>query len=645
MNGIDGMPFPDGRVDAYVPPDSRPIIDANLDPTGPDGVNITAPMDGVVITTNRFTAACTAMPDAASMSPVAEVVFNVRDSGGGEVQVAAGSTGTATWEGLINVESLPNGAVTIQCVATDEAGVSAADEITVYIDHGPTIEVIRPANGDGVHGNINIQVRATPDPALPGDTMAGIADVKAFVSGVEIAVTDAGGGVYTGMVRADDPVRFMPPLEGPISFRAEATNQRGVTREARTIFDVDNTGPTVDFITPTPGQLVGGIITVRAMVSDPHGVDPDSVLAVFGTGSSAITSFSLRPTAAANIYEATYDSRELRQLAAALLGPSVQLVYPTLTVRARDLPGNEGAVGELVGMDYTPPIASLDPPVIREGQWETLTDQNVCSFIFDPVGEDAVDDETTLAQLSEFRARVEDRGNQATASSSVYVPFATVDETTVQLFVLDTTSQAMSPGDALIVDTDGDGACDDINPMLRPTSVLSMTTDALVVDFDPIGASGSSDFNPDGAGYVGWANCNAPTPLPIPFHPGPLCLTTDASRVIQDEVNTLNIIYGIPAFFDEACMGIPFDSVASNVQDGWACVAVRAVDRLGNVGVSPALRVCFDHDFSGDCVGAPTGFDCKGIYTRMPDGTEMTNQTGSCTTVDFPPFEVHQIGR
>ena len=48
------------------------------------------------------------------------------------------------------------------------------------------------------------------------------------------------------------------------------------------------------------------------------------------------------------------------------------------------------------------------------------------------------------------------------------------------------------------------------------------------------------------------------------------------------------------------CVGNQFDAFANNLHDGWACMAVRAGDKLGNVQVSRVLRVCVDHDGVGN---------------------------------------------
>ena len=51
---------------------------------------------------------------------------------------------------------------------------------------------------------------------------------------------------------------------------------------------------------------------------------------------------------------------------------------------------------------------------------------------------------------------------------------------------------------ALIVDTDGDGWCDSINPLLTPTTEPPVTNDqVLKVRLAPVETAGSANFLPD----------------------------------------------------------------------------------------------------------------------------------------------------
>jgi hypothetical protein len=69
-------------------------------------------------------------------------------------------------------------------------------------------------------------------------------------------------------------------------------------------------------------------------------------------------------------------------------------------------------------------------------------------------------------------------------------------------------------------------------------------------------------------------------------------------------------------------VGNQFDAFANNIRDGWACLAVRAADKLGNEQVSRVLRVCIDHNSDGvECPHQP--------LTAIVGGTPITVTTAS----------------
>jgi len=70
-----------------------------------------------------------------------------------------------------------------------------------------------------------------------------------------------------------------------------------------------------------------------------------------------------------------------------------------------------------------------------------------CSWLFDPVGPDAVDDGDVVTQLFDVRVRAEDNGNTALTGEPDWVPIGGVDQGQVQLFILNNISRP------LVVDT------------------------------------------------------------------------------------------------------------------------------------------------------------------------------------------------
>jgi hypothetical protein len=609
------------NIDARPRADAAPVIDAGPIVPGVDGavstangptVVVVSPAAGEVVSGQNVVVVCDATPNTTTNSPV--VAMTVTVAGAGAPVLA----GTATlglgdvWQASVPVATFGNGPLVVSCNATSADDGKGHVEQTAALDLGPRIVVSRPLAGSAQHGQLDIDFEVLASPISTDDTMAGVTSVSADLASHTVTLTDAGGGRRTASVKIDDPEVFKPILAGDQILRIIATNQRGVTRELVVPIFVDNLGPVITLTSPEAGEMVGGLMLVEAeVVDEPGGVRPGSVVAVIANGVTPLAEFPLT-SADGTTWSGVYPTGELRAVVEEIYGPTAVVVFPTVSVRARDIPGNEASVGMTVVLDYTPPVASLDPPMVREG---ALKDGVLeCSRAFDPVGIDATNDLQSVRQISEFRARIEDRGNLAPTTSGVVFYFAGVDDTQVQLFVLDNTDEAVGLGDALVVDTDGDGRCDDINPMLRPTSGPVGPSDALAVQMTPLSGAGNAWFLEDPAGYAGYPGCTARSGTFVA--PNAVCLgASGLQRVIERPATGSPEIYTIAPVDDEgACMGFPFDSLANDIQDGWACVAVRVVDNLGNVGVSRPLRVCIDRDGDGSdgCPALPS-------YNNLPD--------------------------
>jgi hypothetical protein len=87
------------------------------------------------------------------------------------------------------------------------------------------------------------------------------------------------------------------------------------------------------------------------------------------------------------------------------------------------------------------------------------------------------------------------------------------------------------------------------------------------------------------------------------------------------------------------CVGDYWDWRQAIPNGGPVCVAVRAEDTLGNVGVSPPLRVCLQRSSGGyDCAGDPTFrlHDCaSGTY----NGASVTCQLPATFQPGFQPLD------
>ena len=231
---------------------------------------------------------------------------------------------------------------------------------------------------------------------------------------------------------------------------------------------------------------------------------------------------------------------------------------------------------------------------------KVIGDGPSCSWAFDPVGPDAVDDGDMVTQLFDVRVRAEDNGNMPLTGTADFVPIGGVDQGNVKLLILSNTSRP------LVVDTSNppDGFCDDINPDLVPTTNPQTDVDAQLVSMVPMAPVQGADFSPD----LGVACSTAMTQSPP--DPGAFCATTanvskaqfaagDATPHCYTMTEVLSYSVNLPSIYTIGpivadglqCAGRQFDA-SNNLKDGWACLAATANDTLGNKQVSRPIRIC-----------------------------------------------------
>jgi hypothetical protein len=493
----------------------------------------------------------------------------------------AGAVGTATTyvyaETPVDLSGLASGNYELHLGAKTVSGAIGTAVRGFRADSGPTITIMKPAQGNAYKGSIAAQVTITDAIFAP------ISGVTMSVGSHVLTPSGPTGTPANQWTTLIDFTAYMPPLDGDQLFAVTAANSNGTKTSSSVRFVIDNQGPSIDMTVPTVGTIIGSLVTIGAVVTDPSNVLDSSVVAVVAHGNETFT-VNLDPDATtAGRYSHQFDTRLL----------DIHDLYPTISFRASDLLGNESSIGYTVALDNTPPLADLDPPVHfrarvkNAGIWS-------CSWEFDPLGSDAVDDGEKTAQLFDIRARVEDRGNTPLFGGADVIPISLVDPARVELLVLDDTTQP------LVVDSNGDGVCDKINPLLVPTTTPMSSKDALLVNMVPITPTGVSDMTSDPS------ILNDPT-LPCSpgndaAHPDPLCFTTDLTYAIPYTSGSEPAIWTLAPVVAGAlqCVGNQFDAFANNVHDGWSCMAVRAADKLGNMQVSRVLRVCVDHDGIGN---------------------------------------------
>jgi hypothetical protein len=471
----------------------------------------------------------------------------------------------------------------LQVTATTAGGIAGTATLRIYVDGGPIITFLQPADAAYVKGSVVVT-------AMVVDSRSSIANVTFSIGQNVIAPKDIAINSASQYSTTIDFASYNPPLDGLQIVTVTATNGNGNVSVATRKFTIDNDGPTISATKPATGDMIGKIISIEAMVDDPAGVMKSSVVAVVANGDVHFEINLVQGTD--GIYRNLFDTTQLPSYA----------IFPSLSFRAQDVLGNESSMGYLVSLDNTPPILDLDPPA----NFQLIRKDGICSWPLDPVGPDAVDDGAVVTQLFDIRARIEDRGNTPLTGTTDFIPIAAVDPATVKLLILDDTSLP------LVVDTSDppDGICDDINPDLVPSVSPLSSKAAQLIDMVPLPANaGSGDYTP-----LPGSNCSGKDTSP----PLALCDTTlNAAKYPQYMTYLLGyaVNLALPSIWTIApvvadglrCAGTQFDA-SNNLKDGWACLAVEASDKLGNKQVSRPIRICVvGQPGSTACAAAASG--------------------------------------
>ena len=651
--GANNFPTPAPGDDSGLPP--RVVPDA-AEPREagstipPDGAMLDAPLlkvtveiespkkDDTAVASARFTPAVNVTIDssqAKDADTVAEVLATVTKMGAKMAATSAKLSETKLeqvpetaiaihrfTDTPVDISNLDSGTYELKVSARTVGGIMADATVSFVVDAGPIIRIDSPGENKYYRNSVTVDVTVT-DPLF-----GPVENVTMLLGQRTLTVSGPAGpnnSQYTGTI---DFGSYDPPLEGDQLLTVRARNRKGTETVVRRKFVSDNKGPDITMTVPATGALIGRVIAISAVVKDAAGVLDSSVVAVVAHG-NVMFEVKLEPAPAGSAappgtYQALFDTTRL----------PVNAIYPSISFRASDIPGNQSSVGYLVSLDNTPPLAELDPPVNfhmvkRDGDFYR------CSWPFDPLGTDSVNDGDTRNQLFDIRARIEDEGNRPLFGGADVIPISGIDDTRVQLLILDDTSNP------LVVDTNNDGVCDAINPLLTPTTTPMSDKDALLVNLAPIAPTGSADYTPSvpppGAPCISGADNKSPDLL---------CLGTTSLTTVIPYSSNQPAIYGIPPLLAGGqCVGRQFDALANHVADGWICLAVQVSDKLGNTQVSRPLRVCIDKDgMGGECgAGKPPMPDCTGTQTASKPNV-VIDGSKHCTAWDsFPATEFRRV--
>jgi hypothetical protein len=518
------------------------------------------------------------------------------------------------YSGSVATRTLTSGAysLVVRGVTLDgQVGLAAR---RLIVNAGPIIDILRPVPSEPTKSQLTYDFTVRIAPELSSAT---IGSVTASIG--SCAVTLPAPTVASGIQRyssSADLTACNPALgDGEQQFRVTATDSSSITAVETVTFIIDRKGPDITILSPTASQISGGIVNVTATVTDPSGVAPGSVFATISHGGTSFTFPLDQDPVTMDNYTSTFDTRRF--------GDSSLIQYPAVEVQADDILGNHSTTGGLLfTIDTVPPVGDLDPPLAEIFTLKQPANPNICSVPFDPVGTEAVDDLQIVPQVFSVRAEVYDRGNAGVGAPFGF--YSGVDFVT--FYMLDDTSRP------LVVDTDGDGICDSINPaVIAVSGIAPGPSQAVALKMVQVPAGGTPDNEPTLDLYAA-PNCQAGTDM---GPPKPLCRVTNLTIAIQDFDSKAPLIWTLPPVVanDLECLGLPFDALANHIADGWACAAIAFADKAGNHSVSRPLRLCINKSGDKTCPDPGPAPNCTGT---MNPTTGVVNPSVPCTARTIP---------
>ncbi|HEU5074025.1 MAG TPA: hypothetical protein VFU02_07625, partial [Polyangiaceae bacterium] len=542
-------------------PPSAPVV-AILSPE--DATTPEAVYDATLEVSCKVTQAET--PGSTPPDPASVVVELLNDEELVDSQAGVEGEDADVYEASFAVQNVPPGSITVRCSATDTSTdpVIGSHEVQAFVDHGPNVTVVTPLPdaAESPLGAVVFEYEVTPAEIVEDDTGAAVELVELTVKGQDFAISPSEDDptLYRTTIDFSDPTIFPEVPEGSVSVALTATNARGIARAERYDFLLDATGPAVFIDSPRDGAVVGGTVNlVIGLPEDASGINLDTLEVQLNS-----TTYHYDP----NGTWAAGEEEVVFQFEAAALGGGAQI---TVNVRVEDNAGNLSTTSALFYIDEFGPIVMLDPPNFR-----AVNDNGQCSYSFDPLGS-SPDHAARVDSTEVYRALVWDRTN---SSGGSVLHMAGADDDSVQLFV-------RRPDAPLVVDTTSDGICDDI-----------ADADALAFqDLEPLDAAGSPWFGEaeadPGPDVPPRGECLGGTATSPPDY---LCDDESDLRTVvhHSNVTSESVVYAIaPGQNSPLCQGLEWElTTVFPSYEGWVCLAARALDAVGNRGVSKPLAVC-----------------------------------------------------
>lgn len=512
------------------------------------------------------------------------------------------------FEAVFDMSSQKNGALKFTCTAKDQTTHTGSGSMNTLLDLGPTISLSDPKD-KGIYAlkspfKIKFTVAAAPigDP----DDASKATSVKLTIGGVDTPISESNDtpGLYQTSIDFTDKTNYpVAPTSAQIQvFASDGRKPTAATRRVQADVTIDGDGPTITVMSPANFTIQHGSVPLVVQVTDPSGIMPNSLVA------SINNVLYMNWKENGDTYTQTFDTRDIDK--------TNVLTQLTINLTAVDNVGNttDPPVSHTLRLDNLPPVISLDPPPLRE--MKKSGDADYCSQPFDPVGSWAASDLDHVLSSQYFRALVEDHTNHSPGAMFNYL-----SGTNPQLVDMYTQGLSEVP---LLIDTNGDHLCDEIYNNENDTTHDKLPDNKLPVKIK------LAAVNPGGnAWYAKKGLMNVVDEPSCPNEDGGDMHAPDSVCTVYSEmyrVVAADRIQGRPAgvySFNPSnsgssgeCTGAAWEILGNTRgREGWICVAARAEDNIGNVGVSAPLRLCFDDSDASN--GTP---DCSGAPPTCTDG-------------------------
>jgi hypothetical protein len=486
------------------------------------------------------------------------------------------------------MSTIPTGVVSFRCSGSSvDKTKSGEATLSTFVDHGPTIVAILP-EADSAHpleGIMSVEFTVSPTELVDGDEGAAVAGVTLQVAGVDIKPPlleedHVHPGTYRAEIDFTDGALFKEAPPEHTSVHIEAVNAR-MPSAATAINDypvvVDGQGPLIAYTKPAPNATAHGETIIQFTAADDGaGIDVDTLELSLptlppDTFDAARTSVWSRT---GNTFTYRFDTAILTTVASQI----------TVSIRAEDLAGNlTDGVTLTIYKDDFPPAIDLDA-----GNARIRDAQKVCSKSFDPLFDALGDGAKTDVTFNLFRSVVYDQFNIGSGQETFY--FSGVNPGSVRLYI------QPNPSEPFLKDSNNDGVCDAL-----------AREDFQYVSLNAVKKEGGYETS-DTDGATPPLTAGECTLKPLSTIPLPLCgQHSDMTAVVQHDVSSAieePCIYGYNAQPGPDCTGTKLelhsyttskaDDTVSLSPDGWICLAVRASDKLNNLGISRPLRICLD---------------------------------------------------